>query len=150
MLDEGIIEPALGPWASPMVIVPKSSSEWRFCVDNRSLNNITVRNSHPMPRIDDSLDFLSRGKFISTTDLARGYWQVGVEESSCPKTAFTSHCVLLQFRVMPFGFIQCTCCFSTAHELCLGWADIEVLRCISRQYSGCFSNIQAAMKKCNG
>ncbi|KAL7886034.1 hypothetical protein AOLI_G00063290 [Acnodon oligacanthus] len=83
MLEKDIIELASGPWAAPVVIVPKASGE---------------------PRVDKSLDFLARGKFISTIDLARGYWQVGVEESSrMQKTAFASHCALFQFKVLPFG-----------------------------------------------
>ncbi|KAL7871425.1 hypothetical protein SRHO_G00064080 [Serrasalmus rhombeus] len=103
MLEEDIIEPASGPWAAPVVIVPKASGEPRFCVDYRGLNQVTVKDRYPLPRVDESLDFLVRGKFISTIDLARGYWQVGVEESSRPKTAFASHCGLFQFKVLPFG-----------------------------------------------
>ncbi len=103
MLREGIIEPASGPWTAPVVIVPKQSGEPRFCVDYRALNKLTVKDSYPLPRIDESLDFLARGTFISTIDLARGYWQVAVAENSKPMTAFISHCVLFQFRVLPFG-----------------------------------------------
>ncbi|KAI4902621.1 hypothetical protein NFI96_007544 [Prochilodus magdalenae] len=102
MLEEDIIEPASGPWAAPVVIVPKASGEPRFCVDYRGLNHVTVKDRYPLPRVDESLDFLARGKFISTIDLARGYWQVGVEGSSRPKTAFASHCGLFQFKVLPF------------------------------------------------
>lgn len=62
-----------------------------------------MKDSYPLPRIDDSLDFLARGNFVSTIYLARGYWQVAMEESSRPKTAFVSHRGLYQFRVLPFG-----------------------------------------------
>ncbi len=86
MLREGIIEPASGPWAAPVKIVPKQSGEPRFCVDYRALNKLTVKDSYPLPRIDKSLDFLARGTFISTIDLARGYWQVAVAENSKPMT----------------------------------------------------------------
>ncbi len=103
MLREGIIEPASGPWTAPVVIVPKQSGEPRFCVDYCALNKLTVKDSYPLPRIDESLDFLARGTFISTIDLARGYWQVAVAENSKPMTAFISHCGLFQFRVLPFG-----------------------------------------------
>ncbi len=103
MLREGIIEPAYGPWAAPVVIVPKQSGEPRFCVDYCALNKLTVKDSYPLPRIDESLDFLARGTFISTIDLARDYWQVAVAENSKPMTAFISQCGLFQFRVLPFG-----------------------------------------------
>ncbi|KAI4890220.1 hypothetical protein NFI96_031095 [Prochilodus magdalenae] len=82
MLEEDIIEPASGPWAAPVVIVPKASGEPRFCVDYRGLNHVTVKDRYPLPRVDESLDFLARGKFISTIALVRGYWQ---------------------FKVLPFG-----------------------------------------------
>lgn len=111
MLREGIIEPASGPWAAPVVIVPKPSGEPRFCVDYRALNKLTVKDSYPLPRIDESLDFLARGSFISTIDLARGYWQVAMSEQSKPMTAFISHCGLYQFRVLPFGLCNAPATF---------------------------------------
>ncbi len=111
MLREGIIEPASGPWAAPVVIVPKQSGEPRFCVDYRALNKLTVKDSYPLPRIDESLDFLARGTFISTIDLARGYWQVAVAENWKPMTAFISHCGLFQFRVLAFGLCNAPATF---------------------------------------
>lgn len=69
MLQEGIIEPASGPWAAPVVIVNRSGHDPRFCVDFRGLNWLTVKDSYPLPRVDESLDFLSRGKFLTTLDL---------------------------------------------------------------------------------
>lgn len=62
-----------------------------------------MKDSYPLPRVDDSLDFLARGKYISTLDLARGCWQVSIAPESRPKTAFISHKGLYQFKVMPFG-----------------------------------------------
>ncbi|KAI4897785.1 hypothetical protein NFI96_003241 [Prochilodus magdalenae] len=111
MLEDGIIEPASGPWSAPVVIVPKPSGEARFCVDYRGLNQVTVKDRYPLPRVDESLDFLARGKFISTLDMARGYWQVGVEKGSRAKTAFVSHCGLFQFRVLPFGLCNAPATF---------------------------------------
>lgn len=64
MLHEGIIEPATGPWAAPVVMVQKPCGEPRFCVDYRGLNQLTTKDSYPLPRIDESLDFLSRGEIL--------------------------------------------------------------------------------------
>lgn len=111
MLNDGIIEPATGPWAAPVVIVQKPCGEPRFCVDYRGLNQLTVKDSYPLPRVDESLDFLSRGKFLTTIDLARGYWQVSMAEDSKSKTAFVSHCGLFQFRVLPFGLCNAPATF---------------------------------------
>ena len=111
MLRDGIIEPSTGPWAAPVVIVNRPCTDPRFCVDYRGVNQVTEKDSYPLPRIDDSLDFLARGQFITTLDLARGYWQVAVAEESRPKTAFISHVGLFQFRVLPFGLCNAPATF---------------------------------------
>ena len=111
MLQDGIIEPASGPWAAPVVIVNRPDRDPRFCVDYRGLNQQTVKDSYPLPRVDESLDFLARGKYLSTLDLTRGYWQVAVAEESRPKTAFVTHCGLFQFRVLPFGLCNAPATF---------------------------------------
>lgn len=59
MLQQDVIEPASSEWASPVVIVPKSDGSWRFCVDYRKLNSITVKDSYPLPRMDECIDSLS-------------------------------------------------------------------------------------------
>ncbi|KAH9151545.1 hypothetical protein AeRB84_005864 [Aphanomyces euteiches] len=75
----------------------------RFCIDYRKLNNITVKDSYPMPRIDDLLDFLGRAKLFSTIDIASGYWNVPMAKDSIEKTAFTCKYGLYEWFVMPFG-----------------------------------------------
>ncbi|GBM88672.1 Transposon Ty3-I Gag-Pol polyprotein [Araneus ventricosus] len=72
MVDNGIIEESSGPWASPIVLVKKKDGSTRFCVDYRKLNEITIKDSYPLPRIDDTLDALNGSQWFSTLDLKSG------------------------------------------------------------------------------
>ena len=103
MLERKIVEPATGPWSSPIILVPKMDGIPRFCVDYRRVNSLTRKDAHPLPHIDDTLDTLSGAKWFSTIDLASGYWQVEMEPADREKTAFATPFGLHQFRVTPFG-----------------------------------------------
>ena len=103
MINEGIIEPANSEWASPMVIVKKKDGAIRLCVDYRRLNAVTRVDAYPMPRMDDILNQVGQAKYITTLDLAKGYWQVPVASQDRHKTAFTTPRGLYQFKMMPFG-----------------------------------------------
>ena len=73
LLQKGHIRPSSSPCGSPIVLVQKKDGTWRLCIDYRSLNKITVRNRYPIPRIDDLLDQIKDGKYLSKNDLKSGY-----------------------------------------------------------------------------
>ena len=75
----------------------------RFCVDYRRLNSLTMKDTYPLPRIDDSLRLLGNQQWFSTMDLVSGYWQVAMSADAKRKAALVTHEGLFQFRVMPFG-----------------------------------------------
>ncbi|GBN08843.1 Transposon Ty3-I Gag-Pol polyprotein [Araneus ventricosus] len=98
IVDSGIIEESSGPWASPIVLVKKKDVSTRFCVDYRKLNEITIKDSYPLLRIDDTLDALNGSQWFSTSDLKSGYWQVEIQPEDKEKTAFTTVQGLWKFR----------------------------------------------------
>lgn len=103
MIQNDIITPSTSPWASPIVLVKKSDGSFRFCVDYRKVNDVTLKDSYPLPRIDDTLDNLGGAQFFSTLDLQSGYWQVS--ESDRGKTAFVTP------QGMPFGLCNAPATF---------------------------------------
>ena len=73
MLNKGVIEPSSSPWMSLIVLVKKKDGSTRFCVDYHKLNEVTVKDSYHLPRIDDCLDALAGCRSFSTLDLCSGY-----------------------------------------------------------------------------
>ena len=120
MLEMGVIERASGPWSSPIVLVEKKDGSLRFCVDYRRLNDATVKDVYPLPRIDDVLDRLGGAKFFTTLDLFKGYWQIPLHLRDRVKTAFVTPDGLFQFRVMPFGLCNAPASFQRMMDAVLG------------------------------
>ena len=117
MADKGLIEPSHSAWSAPAVLVPKRDGTTRFCIDYRRLNQLTIPDSHPLPRIDDTLDALGGSCWFSTLDLKSGFHQVSIAEEDRPKTAFSiPGSGLWQWRVLPFGLINSPSVFERLME----------------------------------
>ena len=111
-LAVGRIRPSSSPWGAPVLFVPKKSGRGlRMCIDYRPLNQQTVKNRYPLPRIDDLLDQLSGARYFSSIDLLHGYHQVRLSEEEVPCTAFTTPFGSYEFLVMPFGLTNAPAVF---------------------------------------
>jgi len=118
--DLGVIEPSSAEWAFPVVLVPKPDGTMRFCVDYRQLNEMTVRDVYPLPRMDDCIDFLGDAKVFSTLDCNSGYWQIPVADEDRDKTTFVCHEGAHRYIRLPFGLSNAPATFQRAIDMILG------------------------------
>ena len=108
----GVIRPSISPYAAAKVLVKKPNGKIRVCGDFRLLNAKTIKDTHPLPRVDEALEALKGAKYFATVDLAHGFWQCAIEETDIPKTAFlvlgvylnTPEC--LRVCAMPSNLLQ--------------------------------------------
>lgn len=114
MLKDGIIRPSTSPFGSPVILVSKPDGSYRFVVDYRKLNSVTIKDNFPMQSIQDSLESLgsSEAKWFSSIDLLSGYHQVPIAEDSKQYTAFVTHGGLYEFNRLSFGLANAPACFN--------------------------------------
>ena len=127
-INAGHIRPSTSPFGAPILLVKKKDGTMRMCIDYRGLNDITVKNTFPIPRIDDLHDQLGKAHYFTKLDLYSGYHQIQITTGDEHKTAFTSRYGTYEFTVMPFGLTNAPSTFQTAmHALFHDWLDEFVI-----------------------
>jgi hypothetical protein len=101
--EKGYIRPSTSPWAAPVLFVEKKDGIKRMCIDYRALNEVTIKNKYPLPKIEDLFDQLRGASVFSKIDLRSCYHQLRIRPSDILKTAFITKYGLYEFTGMSFG-----------------------------------------------
>ena len=129
MLDAGVIRPSNSPWCNAVVLVRKKDRSLRFCIDFRKLNSLTVKDSHPLPHICETLESLAGTAHYSTFDMNSGFWQVPMDKKSKQYTAFTLGSMgLYECESMPFGLCNAPPTFQRLIQNCL--CELNLTYCL--------------------
>ena len=102
-LSKGFIRASSSSCASPILFVKKKDGSLHLCVDYRALNDITIKDRYPLPRIEETLNQIRGAKYITRLDLRSAYNLIRIKEGDEWKTAFRTRYGLFEFLVMPFG-----------------------------------------------
>ena len=124
-----MIRPSNSPWCNAVVLVRKKDGSLRFCIDFRRLNSLTVKDSHPLPCICETLESLAGVAHYTTIDMNSGFWQVPMDEESKQYTAFTLGSMgLYECKSMPFGLCNVLPTFQRLMLNCLG--ELNLTYCL--------------------
>ena len=112
-LKSGRIRPSKSPMASPVFFVKKKDGGLRLVQDYRRLNDVTIKNSYPLPLISDMINKLSKAKFYTKLDVRWGYNNIRMREGDEWKAAFRTNRGLFEPLVMFFGLTNSPATFQT-------------------------------------
>ncbi len=103
MVTNGWVQESCSSYSAPIVCARKKCGGLRLCIDYRRLNNKTVPDAQPIPRIQDILDNLGGKQWFTTLDMSKAYHQGYISEEFRHLTAFSTPWTLLEWIRIPFG-----------------------------------------------
>ena len=154
MKEAGVIEPSQSEWASPPVLVRKKDQSWRYCIDFRYLNSVSIKDAYPLPLIEECIDALTGVEWFCALDMNSGYWQIPIAEEDRPKTAFITKYGLFQFLRMPFGLVNAPASFQRAMHVVLAgliWEAVIVylddINVLGRTFEETLGNLKQVLER---
>lgn len=129
MLKNNIIENTQSEWNSPILLVPKKSSndtkKWRLVIDYRKVNQTLQDDKFPLPNIEEVINSLSGAKYFSHLDLSQGYYQCEIKPEDRPITAFTTPTGQFQMTRLPMGLKTSPSSFSRLMTIAMSGLNME-------------------------
>jgi hypothetical protein len=127
MLEAGVIQPSHSEWASPPVLIRKSDSSVRWCIDFRGLNAASRKDVFPLPPMDACIDTLAGSAWYSKLDANSAYWQIKIKEQDRHKTAFITKYGLFEHIRMGFGLCNAPATYSRVTALVLNGLTWDIV-----------------------
>ena len=138
------------------MLVRKRDGSVRWCIDLRKLNYVTVKDCYPLPLLQDCIDDLEGCRYLTTLDVASGYYQLEVAEEDRDKTEFVTKYGLFSFCRMPFGLCNAPATFSHSISLVLrvlSWksviAFLDDVVVLGRGFDSHMVNLSDALRRLN-
>ncbi len=116
MLSYEIIRPSASPYSSNTLLTKRKDGAKRFCIDFRTLNKNTIKDTYPAPSVEDIIDRFKGCHYFTQVDLASGYWGIPVSPEDIEKTAFATHRGKFECLRMPFGLCNAQATFQRAMD----------------------------------
>lgn len=155
-LQNGLIEPSMSNYNSPILLVPKKAKgKWRMCIDYRLVNKKIIADRFPLPRIDEILDGIGRTRYFSILDLFQGFHQVPLDEESRDITSFSTDQGSFRWKVLPFGLNVAPNSFSRMMSIafsglsptqCFLYMDDLIVIGVSEKHH--LQNLESVFKSC--
>lgn len=120
LLESEILVPSTSDFASPVMLVKKADGSYRLAVDFRKLNKNLIKDTYPIPNINESIDALAGAHYFSSLDLTSGFFQQFIDARDQHKTAITTHKGLFQWTRSPFGLATSPNAFQRLMNVVLG------------------------------
>ena len=125
MLSNDIIRPSSSPWNAPVILMKKKDNSTRFVCDFRGVNDVTKRDTYPLPHIKDVIDKMAGARYWTTLDAASAYWSIPLAESDKEKTEFSVPHGKYEFNVTPYGLSNAGSSYQRMIDMCLSGLSTE-------------------------